>query len=478
MGDQVNLLLRVPADALFDLEQRLYEPRFMGVPIGATLTDFFVTSRYDVGPTSTLRSLLLWWYFVKFGPRHRSALPPLASGRILLTWHADTTRLNDMLLPVLAELDPERCNVIGGAPSLRRKVSPASGFCTEVQILPTDRKSWGIEYARCRVAWHCQIRRWLREHHLPIRLFPYFASALAVRSLFVVGCINLLKRIEPAAILTDAEHNSPSCCLILAARQHGIPTVAMMHGVIYPPYGYTPLLSDVVLCWGEQQREQMIALGTEPERLLVTGCQRLSRVNRADRMEVRARLGLPLDNRVIMLASAPMLREEWHKLVFTFGDALEALPGVTGVVRLHASEKLENYRTEIARYPGIRFLGNHQWTVDEAMAACDVVVAHNSGLGNDALVMGRPVVLLDVLASPLSNGKALADKAGCPIARSASELRLVVNRILEDRIYREVLKNRAEEYVTWFCAAFGRDAAHNVTVELTKRLKIKPSISR
>ena len=172
-----------------------------------------------------------------------------------------------------------------------------------------------------------------------------------------------------------------------------------------------------------------------------------------------------------MLGTGPMARDEWRKLVFAFADAFHNHSGVSGVVRLHASEKLDDYKEEMSRHPGIRFLENRQWTVEEAMAACDVVVIHNSGLGNDALVFKRLVVLLDVLGTPLGNGRVLAEKAGSPVARTAGELRQVVDRILADADYRQELHRRAEEYVRGFCAAFGQDAARNVAVEVKRTAK-------
>ncbi len=467
---------RLPAAALFELENALYEPRFLGVPIGATLTDFFAIN-FQAGALSlslaaALRARLGWWRFCWRGPRRKQPLSDLEPGRILVTWLDDTSRLNDLVLPVLAELEPGECNVIGGVASIRQRLPAEIGFCTKVQVTEVDLRSWRREYARGRPEWHRRIRGWLRRHGLPGQLFPHLGYGLAVRSFYVAAFFQFLERTRPRAVLTDSEHNTPWSCLVLAARQRGIPTLQMMHGVIYPPYGYTPLLSDVVLCWGGQHREQMIELGTEPERLVVTGCQRLTRTIVSDPQAVRRRLGLPAAGPVVVLATNPMPREEWRKLVFTFGEAFQDRQDLTAVVRLHASEKSETYRDEIARYPGIRFLENQLWTVEETMAVSDVVVSHNSGLGNDALIYGRLVILLDVLPeNPLSNGQTLADRAGSPVARSADELRQCLERIVGDAEYREELHRRAEEYVKWFCAAFGRDAARNVAQEVTRRAK-------
>jgi len=462
-------------EVIRELEDRLSKPLIQGVPIGKTLTDFLhnnlLNAQLSIRRRAALKAALAWWRFCLLGPRHREQQPRLEAGRLLLTWLSDTPRLNDMVAPVIAELDPKQCNVIGGAPSLRSKLDPAIGYCTAEQVIAFNgkRSDWRREYARCRSAWHSSLRQWIQDHHLPRRLFPHLAYALAVRSWQVLAFGKFLDAFKPSIIVADAEHNNPWACLILAARHRSIPTATMMHGVIYSSYCYTPLLSGVALCWGREQVEQMIEQGVEPERLLITGCQRLTRTSRVVGAEIRARLALPLNLPIVMLATGPMAREEWWKLVFAFGEAFHNHTGVSGVVRLHASERLDDYRAEKLQYPGIRFLENHQWTVEEAMAACDVVVIHNSGLGNDALVFGRLVVLLDVLASPLSNGRTLAAKAGSPVARTAAELRQTVDRIYADADYRQELHRRAEEYVQRFCAAFGQVAAHNVAVEVMRR---------
>ncbi len=467
------LLRQLPADALFELENALYEPRFLGVPIGATLTDFLASSfrggTLPMSQAAVLRACLGWWRFCWRGPRNNKAHAQLNRGRLLLTWLIDTPRYNDLVLPVIVELEPRQINVIGGAESMRQKLGQEIGFCNWNQMAGVDLRSWRSEYAKCRTAWHRTIRRWLRLHGLPLRIFPHLTYALAVRSFYVSGFFRFLDRVQPSAVLVDSEHNTPWSSLVLAARQRRIPTLQMMHGVIYPPYGYTPLLSDVALCWGEQQREQMIQLGTAPSRLLVTGCQRLTRTIRSDGQTVRKRLGLPATGPIVMLATGPMPREEWRKFVFTFGEAFQDHPELTTVVRLHAAEQSTSLNEECARYPHLRLLANQDWTVEEAMAVADVVVIQNSGLGNDALVFGRLVVVLDVLATPLSNGQTLVDRAGSPVSRTSAELRQAVDRIFADRAYRQELHRRAEDYVSWFCAAFGSHAASKVAAEVCRR---------
>jgi hypothetical protein len=461
----------LPDETLFDLENRLLEPHFMGVSIGLTLTTCLNT-HLPVNPLSAILSAAHWVKFCWFGHRGSKPLPQLPTGRVLITWLSDTQRFNDLVLPVAKELSPDQYNVIAAEPDVLKLIPDGVGYCTRYQVCGVDLAVWRREYRRCRGLWHRQLWCWLHVHQLSGWLFPYIAYALAVRSLYVYGFLCFLDRVRPTLVLADSEHNHPWACLVLAARRRKIPTLQMMHCAIYTSYIFCPLLSDAALCWGAQQREQMSSFGVEPERLLVVGCQRLTRKVSVERGWVRAKLDLPLDAPVVMLATNRIAREKWQKQVFAFGDALSACPRWTGVVRLHPSETRALYADEMAKYPRIRFFESGEWTVEESMAACDVVVSHNSGLGNDALVMGRPVVILDVLGEPMSNGQVLADKAGCPVAKTADQLRQTVFRILDDEKYRKTIRDRAEEYVMWFCSAYGQQAARNVADVVRKRIGV------
>ena len=77
------------------------------------------------------------------------------------------------------------------------------------------------------------------------------------------------------------------------------------------------------------------------------------------------------------------------------------------------------------------------------MAASDLVVVHNSGLGNDALVFGL-VVLLDVFLSPLGNGRVLATRPAVQWCTGA-ELRQMVDGVLTDTDDRLESHRRAED---------------------------------
>jgi hypothetical protein len=273
--------------------------------------------------------------------------------------------------------------------------------------------------------------------------------------------MDLVDRLQPSVVVTEHDRNPFGACLVLTARTRGVPTVTMMHGVGTSSYEFTPLLADLALCWGEQQRLQMMSFGVPDDRLVITGCQRLTRTLTSEPSTARSKVGLPPERPVVLLASANINRESPHFVAQAFCEAFSGQHELSAVVRLHPSENLAFYSQELRRFPDIRFLANDAWTVDEALAASDVIVCRDSGLGNDALVKKRPVVVLDNLPEELGNGRCLAEHARAPVVHDAGQLRSVVEKILSDVRYRMELAEAAERYVPFFCSAFGADAAHN-----------------
>ncbi len=131
-------------------------------------------------------------------------------------------------------------------------------------------------------------------------------------------------------------------------------------------------------------------------------------------------------------------------------------------VRLHPSQTLDFYQPIADRYPGVRFFANAAATLDESFAAADVVVMRDSGIGSDALVKQRLVVVLETHREPLLHGQELIDCAGCPCATSAGELATTVERILADEQYRRGLFTAAEQFVRGHCEYFGQDSATRI----------------
>jgi hypothetical protein len=281
---------------------------------------------------------------------------------------------------------------------------------------------------------------------------------LLVASQRIEGFLAFLSDARPSAILTEYDRNHLWSCLILAARQLGIPTVTLVHGVMGPEaIGFAPVLADVIACWGESDRKKLLAAGVPARTIKIGGCPRLSRDIGFAQVEARERLGLDPKARIVLLATSP--DRGFLELAELFCRGLHATPDLLGVVRLHPAETKAAYTQVAERYPGVRFMENSEASLDESLAATDIVVVRGSGFGSDALIKRRPVVVLNPDTWSTGHDQDLVESAGCPRAGTAEELSATLSRSLSDDAFRRKLASAAEDYVADFCAAFGPESA-------------------
>ncbi len=454
-------------DLLPVMEGTLAQPLLEGMPLGPTLTDAVViellNSRAASSVTQRWKDRLRWLRMRIRATVKHGGLREFPPNRVLVTWRNSTPRINELVMPVIEALEPQRCIVIYQNADVLAKL-PAGAYATSWQdSVPHDPSKWAVAYRRCWPRWRAGLKRFCRDAAAPRGTYERFSVHLMHASMLLLGCLEFLTRCRPTAIVTEHDRSSLWSCLILAARQLQIPTFGLLHGVLAPlPRAFRYSLADFQLCWGESHRQNFLQAGEDPARLILAGCPRLSREIVPEPTAIRTRLGFDPHRPVVMLGTSPIRQAECLQISEVFCAGMELLGNVTGIVRLHPSEKLETYAETIRRHPSIHFLDNRQITLDEAMAAADVVAVQNSGLGSDALVKRRLAVVIDIPPSPLGHGLELVQEAGCPRVVTPQEFAATVAPMLFDAELRRQRQVAAERYVANFCAFFGRDSARRI----------------
>ncbi len=445
----------------------------MGVPLGSTLNDFFIAllqDKIDLSRREQAKSHLRHYRYMWRRPRYMSPAPDARNRLFMCTWLDEKASLRDLMLPVIDGLGHDRCTVIGKSFGMRGALPSDTPFITFAEAHRFDLGAWRRLYTNLSPAWERRIARILGSSSVSQAIGRFLNEYLVVQSQRVMAMHNLLEALQPSVVVTEYDRNVLASCLILAAKAQNIATVTLLHGVINPPYGYTPLLADQALCWGPQHRSQLMALGEPDNKLLIAGCPRLSQSLNATRASARAKLGFSTDLPLVLLATNPINRTERFLLADAFCRAATSLPRVIAAVRLHPSEKLDDYQETIAAFPSVRVLQNHEWTLDESLAAADMVVCRDSGFGNDALVKGRPVLVLQPSAGELANGLSLVQDAGMPLTRNSHELSQTITRYFEDAAFRQQLDEAAKRYAVYFCTYFNGEAVIKTTEIITANI--------
>lgn len=448
------------------IERTLSEPLFLGIPIGLSLNDNLVVGLYNKRihfnrKQQWMAYAKICYYTLRIHCPHKNvALPPVRP--VLVTCLSMNTRLKELMLPVVEAIGKDRCIVACIGPALSSTIQGLKDVDWK-QAVPKAARIWREEYQKCIPQWEKRLRRLCHEHRLPKGAHNLLTVNMLVNSQYVAGCLALLSHWKPSIIVTEYDRNTYWSCLVLAAKALGIPTVTLVHGVMNEnAVGYTPVLADRILCWGRLQKDTLIGEGENPAKILEAGCPRLTRELPLSTGQAREKIGLDLKKDTIMLATSPIDTEILQKTVSAFCNAAEKAGNWNAFVRLHPSEKLASYSAVAKKHPSVSFYENTAFSLNDALAAADIVVVRDSGVGSDALVKGKLAVVLSVDGPPQGHGAELVQKAGCLLVSSSDELFYAIKQLLSDEKLSLDAHAAAERYVNDFCAAYGRDSAAKI----------------
>ena len=453
------------------IEAELSAFTFRGVAIGSMLAGFLFDEIWSGGGDWSFSGLLknrLRFLYHQVRPLWRAKRPVadlgFCKGRVLLTCSGTSSRLIDLVVPVARQLGFGRCVVLCPSSETASLLpSGAVSLSMEQLVGCYDARAWNRDFLIFWKMFRPALKRKVLEWGLPCGAYQRIAAAVVIGTQRIARSEELLRRSGVACVLADHDRSYLWAPLVLSARVSGLPTFTLMHGTFGAQCAvYYPLLADTFFCWGELQRDMLSEAGAEPGRVIIAGCPRLTRELPLSQRQARSQLGLDPDRPVVTLATAPYRIDLRQQLAEAFCKAIQQVKGCTGVVRLHSSERMEHYAEVASRFPDIRFMRNEASSVDDTLAATDVVVVHSSGLGSDALVKGLLTVVLDAIDLPLGHGQELIDFAGCPRAESAENLSALLSRLLKDEEERRRLRQMAERYVLRFCAYYGEDSARRI----------------
>ncbi len=216
----------------------------------------------------------------------------------------------------------------------------------------------------------------------------------------------LLESLRPAALLTVDEYGRTEW--LSAARQAGIPVVAVQHGIIHPWHpGYQHRTRPAVRAvpqrtytFGEFERRLLLEAGEyRPDEVVVAGSPRLDLVEASvpsaqDAAALRAELGVGEDERLLVISTtfAEVFRRFYAPVALAslIGRPLE---GVRVVIKLHPGEKDGDLYLRLL--DGLRAPGDAQRTDVSVIKRVDLyrlLAAADAHLGLYSTVLTEAVV--------------------------------------------------------------------------------------
>lgn len=316
------------------------------------------------------------------------------------------------------------------------------------------------------IRWNLILRRELSASGLPPRSGFRLAAAAAESLLAGVQARALLRETRPRMIVVDCDHHAMSAWLVFFAKRLRIPTVTLQHGTPADLLFFFPLWADYALLWGEAHARAYADFGASRDRLRIVGCPRVDAiVVSSEPSLLKATLGIPATDRVVMLATDRGLQSDRLRLVRTALDGVRSCPGHTLLIKCHPAEDSAFYHAAFGTEEGVKIMSDEDLGLSAALAVSDVVLAQWSGVAADAMLMTKPVILVDLGLGLMSN-QAILDNGACLAVRDSSGLAAA----LRDESYTSrrnpLLHESAKAYVRSYYAACGEEAARGTAASL------------
>jgi hypothetical protein len=291
----------------------------------------------------------------------------------------------------------------------------------------------------------------------------------------------VLQATRPSVVCLYAESSGWGRAAIAACRAAGVPTLAIQHGLLYPGYYSYRHGADESDCprpdrtavFGESARRILVELGHyPPESLVVTGSPKfddlLAAAGRWNRQQVRRRLGVAEAERLVIVASRYRSIGETHSSIGAdfpaFVRAVESLPGVKALIKTHPAEGGEAYAHDLraAGATRVRVLPPGA-DLRELLHAADGLVTVESLSAVEALVLGRPVLVLSMpthLRELVAAGAALGVSAGGDPAPA-----------LRDLLFDEAVRERLERARAHYLRHVAQGVDGNATARIVSLLR-------
>lgn len=285
-----------------------------------------------------------------------------------------------------------------------------------------------------------------------------------------------LAALRPAACCLYAESSGWGRAAVAACRAAGVPSVAVQHGILYPKYYSYRHEADEADCplpdrtalFGESARDFLLEKGRYPPgSLVVTGSPKFDELLRAarhwDRAELRRRFGAGPDEALLAVASRFRGIRETHQSIGSAFRALvravEATPGVRCVVKPHPAEPPDAYARVVRelRASRVAVLGPGA-DLMELLHAADALATVESLSAVEALVLGRPVLVLNM---PTNLGELVAGGAALGVAEDEDPAP-ALRAVLLDAEARRRLGEARERYLSRVAAGVDGNATARI----------------
>jgi UDP-N-acetylglucosamine 2-epimerase len=192
---------------------------------------------------------------------------------------------------------------------------------------------------------------------------------------------------------------------VILAKEMRIPTLFIQYGFfVKAGFIYGPSDVDKICVWGRQTKDLMVKRWFDPKKIVITGSPKFDKLVKKKfltKREVCKKLNLDPNKEIFVFGSQMLPKNESFKITEMVFKAMKDYPEKQLVIKQHLREYNENLYKKLAKKIGLK---NYSITKDfdiyDLVNSCDLLFTAYSTIGLEALILGKPVISINLAGRP------------------------------------------------------------------------------
>jgi len=312
-----------------------------------------------------------------------------------------------------------------------------------------------------------------------------------------VKYIELMKRVvqieNPNIIVILDEYGLYGRAAVVAGKLNSIPTLGIQHGIIEPhSFGYfhtkdeilTRNFLDFSFCpipdktavSGEYYKKILTKYGSySADKIIVTGQPKydiLAHVTKIyNKKKICDQLKISPDKKIIVFASQPHPEHVNEFLFRSLFKAVKEIPNTQLVIKLHPNEYDKSLHERIAREVNIDVVITKDVNLFELLNACDILMTISSTVALEAMILGKPVIIVDLKTKPDETSFVKSDAAIG--VHESEDIKPAIVKVLNDKKIRKKLESNMKGFVYDHAYKIDGSASKRIVKLINRMIKNK-----
>lgn len=233
------------------------------------------------------------------------------------------------------------------------------------------------------------------------------ATMFAFSLHFIKFLDSLVQNVHPSAVVVVPDRNLFGRTAVKIARKYKVPSITLPTGLVSSHPHFGSLFADRIAIYGNVARELYLKAGVESSRIMVTGMPHWDGL--ANIRDTPRKLSSITS---VLFATENLPFSQTRRTLEATVAAVERIGNARVVVKVHPRESTKPYEELVQRRAWSNVEIKRDVALHPLITESDLVIVNYSEVGLEAMIIGRPVIVMDFtgrqeLVPYVSSGAAL-----------------------------------------------------------------------